>query len=103
MKTRLALNKIKWGMVAGIIGPFFGFWIYYYMQVAADQIHKTPAAWWQFVLDSKGIQAPVVSLSLIFNLILFFILIWRRWDLAARGVLFATFLWAPVVVYLKYF
>ena len=46
--------------------------------------------------------SKVVSLAAIPNLLLFFVFIWTRRNFSARGVIFATFLLAFIMVILKF-
>ena len=46
--------------------------------------------------------SKVVSLAAIPNLLLFFVFIWTQRNFAARGVIFATFLLAFIMVILKF-
>ena len=46
--------------------------------------------------------SKVVSLAAIPNLLLFFVFIWSRRNFSARGVIFATFLLAFIMVILKF-
>jgi hypothetical protein len=92
-------DKIIVGLFLGIVGPFIGFWIYYLFQFN----HKSPDDFIRMFIAVKEIQAPILSLSLIFNLALFFILIKINFEKSAKGVLFATFMYIPVMIILKYF
>ena len=46
--------------------------------------------------------SKVVSLAAIPNLLLFFVFIWTKRNFSARGVIFATFLLAFIMVILKF-
>ncbi len=47
--------------------------------------------------------APLTSLCVLANLAVFFPFIWKeKWE-SARGVLASTFIWAAIVVFLKFF
>lgn len=94
------LNKISFGIAAGVAGPVIGFWLYYLMQFS---IKKSPAGFIQMVLSTPEIQPKILSLALIFNLALFFILLKFDFRSFAMGVLYATFAYVPVVLLLKYF
>jgi len=49
-----------------------------------------------------GLEAGVLSLSLIANLIVFFYFIKGKADSSARGVIGATFLYGMLIVIIKY-
>ena len=92
-------DSILLGLILGIIGPVIGFITYYYAQASYK---FTLLGFWHFVVRMK-LLSPVLSLCLIMDLVIFFIFIWLRWDRSARGVLTATFLYAGVIAYLKFF
>lgn len=48
-----------------------------------------------------GKISALLSLSLIINLIVFFTLYWRKFEMAPRGVILATFIWGIAIVYFK--
>ncbi|MCB0431120.1 MAG: hypothetical protein H6585_05165 [Flavobacteriales bacterium] len=103
MNWKLRYNRVSLGVVLGTLGPFLGFWFYYFITLMGGQMKHTPMGFVHFVMNTPSVQSPVVSLSLIMNLALFFFFIWKKMDLAARGVLTMTmFAWAPLVVYLKF-
>lgn len=92
-------NRIFLGVIFGIIGPLIGFWIYYLMQFS----HKAPMDYIEMFLTTKEIQSKILSLSIIFNLVLFFIFLKFDFRSTALGILYATFAYIPVVLYLKFF
>ena len=91
-------NRIYYGVICGIIGPVIGFWIFYLMQFS----HKSPGSFIELFLATKVIQSKILSLSLIFNLGLFFLFLKFDFRSAALGVLYATFAYIPVILYLKF-
>ena len=92
-------DSVLLGFVLGIIGPVIGFVVYYYAQAS----HRfTLLGFWHFVVRVK-LLSPVLSLCLIMDLVIFFIFIALKWDKSSRGDLMATFLYAGVVAYLKFF
>lgn len=93
-------NEIYIGVILGIIGPVIGFWLFYFMQFSFT---KSPSGYWEMFLTTKEIQSKILSLSIIVNLAVFFILLKFDFRSAALGVLYATFAYVPVVLYLKFF
>lgn len=85
------------GFVSGLLAPFIGFYIYYLIsfRYMGFQSYITR-------LTELGIEAGVLSLSLIANLIVFFYFIQRKADRSARGVIGATFLYGLLIIILKY-
>ena len=86
------------GVIAGIIGPTIGFFLYYLMLFR----HTTVMYLLKHARDSHFISA-LLSLSLIANLVLFFIFIKLNADTSARGVLFATIIYAIIGFCIKFF
>jgi hypothetical protein len=92
------LNTILAGLVAGIIGPWIGAFVFYLVMFN----QKPLASFIHVVLASNSAQSSLISVSLIFNLIFFFLALNKDWYQAARGVIFGVFIYAPFVIYFKY-
>ena len=87
------------GLVPGIIGPFLGFYVYYQIQFSDTlSLHK----FIRFV-STPDLLSKVMSLSVLMNLPIFFIFIQLKYDLAARAVLGATFVYGAIIAYFKFF
>jgi hypothetical protein len=89
-------DKFIYGFVPGLITPLIGSYIYYLlffnlMGIRAFAHHIT----------SNNLLIPVISIGVIFNLGLFFLYYQFEKDMAAKGVIGATFLYAFVVLYFK--
>lgn len=93
-------NKVYYGVIYGIIGPFLGFWIYYLM---AFSERNSPGGFIQLFLNTSEIQSKILSLALIFNLAMFFVFLKFDFRSTALGILYATFVYVPVILYLKFF
>ena len=83
------------GLIPALILPaltLVGFWIV-----------KTDRGFVDFLgyFQEMKMLSKVVSLTTIPNLLIFFIFIWAKRNFSARGVLFATFLLAFVMLILK--
>jgi hypothetical protein len=95
-------NKVKrfdklWiGFIAGIIGPVGGFWLFYLLKFRA----RTPEYYIHLFLNVKEYQSPILSLSVIVNAAILWLFLNGNNNRAGRGVLLATFLYVPVIVYL---
>jgi hypothetical protein len=95
------LNNSILGWVLGLIGPAIGFlifgliWSTYYRRTFT-YLYK------DIVLQFSELHSPVLTLSLVFNLLIF--LLFNKYNhlKTARGILGATFLYVPVVFYLKF-
>lgn len=100
MKSK-KLNNSLLGWVLGLIGPVFGFlifgllWSTYYRKSLSYLTND-------IVLQFNELHSPVLTLSLVFNLLIF--LLFNRYDhlKTSRGILGATFLYVPIVFYLKF-
>lgn len=65
--------------------------------------HKTLNSFALMIINKPSTHASLLSVSLVFNLIFFFIAMRKDWYQAAQGVISAVFLYAAFVVYFKYF
>jgi len=94
-------DKAWTGIGLGIIGPFCGFWLYflYYLTVFP---HRSADDYMGAVIANTALHAPVTSISLLFNLLLFLLLNRAGYYYGARGVLAGTFLYVPVVLFFKF-
>ena len=84
------------GFVFGIIGPVLG--SFFYHELVSDLPYKE---FIELIIETDS-SAAVISLSAIFNLVVFFYFIWIKLNLAARGVILATFVYVLLVILLKF-
>lgn len=91
------LNNMWIGLALGIFLPFIAFVIYYLVRYS----HLSLGEFIQ-VYFNLGLLTPVMSLSVIPNLLLFFGFIRKNWLYGARGVLFATILFAITVAVFRF-
>ncbi len=89
------------GIVAGLLFPVLGFFLYGYVHTTWIRPHlDLPYFINDLFLGTRRFQAPILSLSLIANLLPFF-LFDRQWmHKAMRGVVVATFIYGAVIVVL---
>ncbi len=92
-------DRVWIGFSAGITAPAAGFLILYFAQFSDKYSLGTLL---KFIIHTHTIS-PFLSLSLVFNLAVFFLFIWLRWDRAARGLIGAMFVYAAVIGCLKIF
>jgi hypothetical protein len=85
------------GFISGLIAPLIGFYIYYLISFRYMGFQSYVAR-----LTELGLEAGVISLSLIANLVVFFYFIRIKADGSARGVIGATFTYGMLIVCLKY-
>lgn len=86
------------GLLSGILVPFIAFIIIYF--VLSNQM--TMSNFLQHLMERK-VQGHFISISIIPNLLVFFIFIWLNKIKAARGVLLSTFLWAFIILAIRLF
>ncbi len=91
-------NDVRLGLAIGLIVPVITILIFY--QVRFNQLDVGE---FLSIMISKEILSSILSLCVIPNLLVFFIFIWTNMLYLARGVLMATFVFAVVVVVVKYF
>jgi hypothetical protein len=90
-------NNIRVGLVLGIVAPIIGFFVVYLVDFRGMNFTE-----YLEMLSSRNNLSSIVSLSVIPNLLLFFIFIWLDYLYSARGVLASTMLFALIVVVTKY-
>lgn len=86
------------GFAAGLFSPLLTLYVFYLIRYS----HMSFRKFYLDVLFANNIVTSSVSLCVITNLLVFFIFIWTHRNFSARGVLFATFIYAGYVVYQKY-
>lgn len=95
-------DKLPIGLIIGLIGPFIGFAIYGLYYVISHDISFSYFVNNVFLGNREAI-APIISLSLLFNIIPFYFFINRNFYQTARGILLSFFLFAIVIVYYRFF
>lgn len=84
------------GFFVGLIAPFVAFSVFILFVLELDLIQTISQV-------SKSDKLPhVISLSLLINLVIFFMKIKTKREKAARGILGATIFYAFIVLYLKF-
>ena len=91
-------DNVYFGLAIGLVAPIIAFLIYYYAKFSAYSL----AEMMRYIITLK-LLSPLISLSLVANLLSFFIFIWLKADQSAKGVLLATFVYGAVIVFLIYF
>jgi len=90
-------NKTWIGIVAGLLMPSLAFLLYYLINYS----YMTIPGFANY-LKMGDTYTPVISLCVLANLAAFYPFIWKeKWN-GAKGVLGATFVWAAIVVFLKF-
>ena len=94
---KFKLDSVTTGFLLGMIAPFVLLFIYWQTTYSYMDLDK-----FYFFLNLGKLHVKLLSLFTVLNLGLFFYFIWRYQNYAARGVLFSTFLYALVVIVVKF-
>ena len=88
---------MKWGLGLGILLPAISLYIFY--KVKYDQMELL-----EFLTSfhEMGILTHIISLSVIPELVLFFLFMQKNFLKGGRGVLLATFLFAFLVLIIRF-
>ena len=95
-------DKIGVGVLVGLAGGFIGFLIYGLYYSFSHHIDLTDFVNRVF-LGNKILRAPILSLSILFNIIPFYILLNKKYYKGARGVMLSVFIFAIAIVYYRFF
>jgi hypothetical protein len=90
-------NQIQVGLAFGLLAPPIGFLAIY----LAGFRGTGPIEFIDLLVSTKKLSS-IISLSVIPNLLLFFIFIWLNYLYSARGVLASTLFYAGIVVVTKF-
>lgn len=93
------INKVGPGVFLGLIGPTPGFLIYYLILWT----HRSLFDFMMMVWNTSDIQSRVLALSMISNLAIFLLAYQYKYDHLARGILFGTIIYVPIMMYLRFF
>lgn len=89
-------NQNLIGFFVGLIAPFVAFSVFVLFVLELDLFQTITEV-------SKSDKLPhIISLSLLINLVIFFMKIKTNREKAARGILGATIFYAFIVLYLKF-
>jgi len=91
-------DKVWIGLILGIAAPLVAFTGYYLINYRYMDLNA-------FVnyLRLGDTYTPLISLCVLSNLLPFYILINKEKYNGTKGVLAATFIWAALIVFLKFF
>jgi hypothetical protein len=94
---RTKINTIAFGLIAGMLVPLLAIVIFY---LISSQDKAFPD-FIEFIVSRKKLSS-LISLSLVPDLLVFFIFLWLNYLYSARGVMAAVFLFALIVVLTKF-
>lgn len=91
------LNKLWIGAIIGVLAPIATLLIVFRSNFKTLTI-------FEFLdqLERMGVYTKMLSMCVIPNLLFFFVFIWRNYLASAKGVVFATFFYAAIVILLTY-
>lgn len=90
-------NDVRLGLLIGLLVPAVTVLVFYQVRFGHMGIGE-----FLRTMDTARLLSSILSLCAIPNLLVFFIFIWTNMLYLARGVLMATFVFALVVVAVKY-
>ncbi len=90
------LNSQRTGFIAGMIIPMVSFLVFYLFRYG----HIPFIEFWRYIWF-RDILAPLLSLNILPNLVIFYLFIRKNYLLSARGVLLATFMFAGIILLFK--
>jgi hypothetical protein len=88
---------MSWGVLFGIIIPAVALYIFYKIKYDHMELGEFITSF-----HEMGILTHIISLSVIPNLVLFFLFMQRNYLKGGRGVLLATFLFAFLVLIIRF-
>lgn len=95
-------DKKSIGLLIGVLAPVLGFLLYglfYSWEFNTSLSYFINTVF----LGTKSYQSPIISLSLIADLGVFFLALKVKCNKTAQGIVYALMLYAPVVIYLRFF
>lgn len=91
-------NNIYFGAFLGLIFPIAGFLLFYAFAFSSQMSLQK---YWDSLFDT-GNMSSAISLAIVANLPVFFILIWKNWLDACRGVVGATLFYGLLILIFKF-
>ena len=96
------LDKMGVGVLIGLFGGLVGFVIYGVYYSITHNVEFVDFVT-RIFLKNKILRSPILSLSVLFNIIPFYFLLNRNYYKGARGVMAAIFIYAIAIVYYRFF
>lgn len=95
-------DKKIYGVIAGLLAPVIGFLLYGLFY--SWEFNTTLAYFVEHVFfGTKSYQSPIISISLIADLGVFFLVLKYQYYKVAKGIVYALLMYAPLVIYLRFF
>jgi len=90
------MDSMALGLIAGLVLPMITLLLMWVIRYEGELLEFLSS------FQKIGALSKLISLSVIPNLLLFFIFIWTNRTFSARGVIFATLVVAMVMLVLKF-
>lgn len=97
------LDNVFTGLILGLAGPVFGFLIYGISFISKYEYFTISFYINEIFLNTPEAQAPILTISLVFNALIFYLYLRFDFLMGAKGVVIGTMFYVPVVLYLKFF
>lgn len=91
-------NNFYFGAFLGLIFPIAGFLLFW---IFAFSSQMSLQQYWDSLFTTDKISSAL-SLAIVTNLPVFFLLIWRNWLQASRGVIGATLFYGLLIIIFKF-
>ncbi len=95
-------NKMSAGVFVGLIGGLIGFIFYGAYYSISHNVDFMDFVNRVFI-GNKILRSPILSLSILFNLIPFYAFLNKKYYKGARGIMLSIFIYAIVIVYYRFF
>jgi hypothetical protein len=90
-------DSLKLGAILGLVVPAIAFLVFYVLNFS-----KVPFSFFVKYATQIAAVSKILSLSLLPNLVVFFIYLRKDYYLTARGILMSTIIWTFAIVFIKF-
>ena len=90
-------NNFFYGLIPGLIAPLIGFYIFYLVKFS----HYKFLEFFEYI-SGQSVVTHTISLSVLPNLIIFFLFIKLNLYKSAKGVILATMIYAITIIIMRY-
>lgn len=91
-------DKFIYGFLLGVLGPIVGMVLYYLVLFNQYSINRL----FEMLGENTNLQSPMLSVSLIFNLALLYVVFRFDFTKIGQGIVAGTFVYVPIVLILKF-
>lgn len=97
MVKQSRFDNLKLGAIMGLVVPALAFLIFYVWSFSRVSF----SYFIEYALQVAAVS-KILSLSLLPNLLVFFLYIWKNYYLTSRGILMSTFFWTFTIIIIKF-